>query len=86
LELKRLYGHAFVQGLIGTEASEEYCQLNQQIATVTKTFKQELKREYHQDYFYCIHNEELEKIIKKVKVVTLTYVEPIVKHQLLERT
>lgn len=30
MELKRLYGRAFVQGLIGTEASEEYCQLNRQ--------------------------------------------------------
>jgi hypothetical protein len=80
LELKRLYGHTFVQGLIRTEASEEYCQLNRQIATVTKTLKQELKREYCQDYFYCIYNKELEKIIKKVIVVALTYVKPVVKH------
>jgi hypothetical protein len=86
LELKRLYGHAFVQGSIGTEAGEEYRQLNRQIATVTKTFEQELKREYRRDYFYRIHNEELEKILKKVTVVTPTYVEPVVKHQLPERT
>ena len=86
LELKRLYGHAFVQGSIGTEAGEEYRQLNRQIATVTKTFEQELKREYRRDYFYRIHNEELEKIIKKVTVVAPTYVEPVVKHQLPERT
>jgi hypothetical protein len=85
LELKRLYGHAFVQGSIGTEAGEEYRQLNRQIATVTKTFERQLKREYRRDYFYRIHNEELEKIIKKVKVVTPTYVEPVVKHQLPER-
>ncbi|OBT74038.1 hypothetical protein VF21_07827 [Pseudogymnoascus sp. 05NY08] len=85
LELKRLYGHAFVQGSIGTEAGEEYRQLNRQIATVTKTFEKELKREYRRDYFYRIHNEELEKIIKKDKVVTPTYVEPVVKHQLPER-
>ncbi|ELR01970.1 hypothetical protein GMDG_05142 [Pseudogymnoascus destructans 20631-21] len=86
LELKRLYAHAFVQGSIGTEAGKEYHQLNRQIATVTKTFEQELKREYCRDYFYRIHNEELERIIKKVKVVTPTYVEPVVKHQLLEWT
>ncbi|ELR03151.1 hypothetical protein VC83_09677 [Pseudogymnoascus destructans] len=86
LELKRLYGHAFVQGSIGTEAGEEYRQLNRQIATVTKTLEQELKREYRRGYFYRIHNEELEKIIKKVKVVTPTYVEPVVKHQLPEWT
>jgi hypothetical protein len=86
LELKRLYGHAFVQGSIGTEAGEEYRQLNRQIATVTKTVEQELKREYRRDYFYRIHNEELEKIIKKVTVVTPTYAEPVVKHQLPERT
>jgi hypothetical protein len=86
LELKRLYGHAFVQGSIGTEAGEEYRQLNRQIATVTKTLEQELKREYRRDYFYRIHNEELEKIIKKVTVVAPTYVEPVVKHQLPERT
>ncbi|KFY03279.1 hypothetical protein V490_00235 [Pseudogymnoascus sp. VKM F-3557] len=86
LELKRLYGRAFVQGSIGTEAGEEYRQLNRQIATVTKTLEQELKREYRRDYFYRIHNEELEKIIKKVTVVAPTYVEPVVKHQLPERT
>ncbi|KFZ25256.1 hypothetical protein V502_00270 [Pseudogymnoascus sp. VKM F-4520 (FW-2644)] len=86
LELKRLYGHAFVQGSIGTEAGEEYRQLNRQIATVTKTLEQELKREYRRDYFYRIHNEELEKIIKKVTVVAPTYVKPVVKHQLPERT
>jgi hypothetical protein len=86
LELKHLYGHAFVQGSIGTEAGEEYRQLNRQIATVTKTLEQELKREYRWDYFYRIHNEELEKIMKKVTVVAPTYVEPVVKHQLPERT
>ncbi|OBT81204.1 hypothetical protein VE02_10240 [Pseudogymnoascus sp. 03VT05] len=49
-------------------------------------YQQELKREYRRDYFYRIHNEELKKIIKKVTVVAPTYVEPVVKHQLLERT
>ena len=39
LELKRLYRHIFIQGSIGTEAGEEYCQLNRQIATVIKTFE-----------------------------------------------
>ncbi|OAF58432.1 hypothetical protein VC83_06341 [Pseudogymnoascus destructans] len=38
------------------------------------------------DYFYRIHNEEPEKILEKVTVVTPTYVEPVVKHQLPERT
>ncbi|ELR02067.1 hypothetical protein GMDG_05228 [Pseudogymnoascus destructans 20631-21] len=85
LELKHLYGHAFVQGSIGTEAGEEYHQLSRQIATVTKTFEQELKREYRRDYFYRIHNEELEKILKKVTALAPTYVEPVVKHQLPER-
>jgi transposase len=60
MDLKRLYRCAFVQGSIETEAGEEYRQLNRQIATLTKTLEQELKKEYRQDYFYCIHNEELE--------------------------
>ncbi|OBT99658.1 hypothetical protein VE01_02141 [Pseudogymnoascus verrucosus] len=80
LELKRLYGDAFVQGSIRTEASEEYHQLNRQITTVTKMLEQELKREYQQDYFYYIYKEELKKIIKKIIVMALTYVKPVVKH------
>jgi hypothetical protein len=85
-ELKRIYGHAFIKRSVRTEAGEEYQQLKRQIATFTKMREQELKKEYRRDYFYRIHNEELERQLKKVKVVADTYVEPVIKHQLRERT
>jgi hypothetical protein len=53
---------------------------------LTKTREQELKKEYRRDYFYRIHNEELERQLKKDKVVADTYVEPVIQHQLRERT
>jgi len=86
IELKRKYGHGFIKGLIGTEGGEEFKLLKRQIATLAKTREQELKKEYRRDYFYRIHNEELERQLKKVKVLADAYVEPVIKHQLPERT
>ena len=75
-----MYGRAFVKLSTGTEAGEDYRQLNRQIATLTKTLEQELKKEYRQDYFYHIHNEDFERVIKKVRVVAPKYVEPVLTH------
>jgi hypothetical protein len=62
---------------------EECEQLRWQIVSLQKQRKQAIKVEYQQEYFYCIHNEELKKQLSKV--ASNKYIKPIVHHQLLER-
>jgi hypothetical protein len=64
------------------EIRQECKQLRQQI--LEKQREQGIKMEYQQDYFYRIHNKELERQLNKVAVVK--YIKPVVHHQLPERT
>jgi Tfp pilus assembly protein PilO len=63
---------------------KDYHSLGRQIAKLTKSRDNEIKKEYRRDYFHRIHNEEMERQLKKV--VKDEYVEPIILHQLPERT
>jgi len=65
------------------EIREECEQLRRQIASLEKQREQAIKVEYRREYFYRIHNEELERQLKRVKQDK--YIEPVVHHQLPER-
>ncbi|PQE34082.1 hypothetical protein CJF32_00010770 [Rutstroemia sp. NJR-2017a WRK4] len=66
------------------EICKEYEQLRQQINSFQKQRDRAVKIEFRRDYFEHIHNKELERQLKKVP--TNKYIEPIVCHQLPERT
>jgi len=66
------------------EIRQECEQLRRQIDSLEKQREREIKMEYQRDYFYRIYNEELERQLNKVAAVK--YIEPIVHHQLPERT
>jgi hypothetical protein len=59
-------------------------QLRRQIDSLQKQRDRAIKIEFRRDYFDRIHDEELERQLKKVPANE--YVEPIVHHQLPERT
>ncbi|PQE19655.1 hypothetical protein CJF31_00010054 [Rutstroemia sp. NJR-2017a BVV2] len=59
-------------------------QLRRQIDSLQKQRDRAIKIEFRRDYFDRIHDEELEKQLQKVP--TNEYIEPIVHHQLPERT
>jgi hypothetical protein len=66
------------------EIRQECEQLRRQIDSLEKQREREIKMEYRRDYFYRIHIEELERQLSKVAAVK--YIEPVVHHQLPERT
>lgn len=65
------------------EIRKEYEQFCPQIDSLQKQCDRAIKIEFQRDYFDCIHDEELERQLKKVP--TNEYIEPIVHHQLPER-
>ncbi|RAL59974.1 hypothetical protein DID88_000600 [Monilinia fructigena] len=80
-EYKRQYGSYSRAPL---EIRKECEQLRRQIDSLQKQRDRAIKIEFRRDYFDRIHDEELERQLKKVS--TNEYVEPIVHHQLPERT
>ena len=66
------------------EIRRECEQLRLQIDSLKKQRDRAIKIEYRRDYFYRIHNEELERQLGKT--ATVEYVEPVIHHQLPERT
>jgi hypothetical protein len=65
------------------EIREECEQLRRQIVSLEKQRERAIKVEYRREYFYRIHNEELERQLRKV--ASEKYIEPVVHHQLPER-
>jgi hypothetical protein len=80
-EYKRQYGS---YSRAPPEIRKECEQLRRQIDSLQKQHDRAIKIEFRRDYFDRIHDEELERQLKKVP--TNEYVEPIVHHQLPERT
>jgi hypothetical protein len=80
-EYKRQYGS---YSRAPPEIRKECEQLRRQIDSLQKQRDRAVKIEFRRDYFERIHDEELERQLKKVP--TNEYVEPIVCHQLPERT
>jgi hypothetical protein len=68
----------------GTEIADEYHRLLKEVKAMQKKLDREIKLEFRRDYFYRIHNEELERQLSKTKAEK--YVEPVIHHQLPERT
>ena len=58
--------------------------LGRKINNVTKRWEDDIKKAFWQQYFYYIHNEELQRQLNKVK--TAEYVAPVIHHQLPEQT
>ncbi|KAF7955521.1 hypothetical protein EAE96_004447 [Botrytis aclada] len=84
-ERKALYAaiqsrYKYVTRASGTDIGKEYQQLLWKLASLEKRHLREIKKEFRQDYFYCIHDEELERQMKKV--VTPEYVKPVIEYQL----
>lgn len=67
-----------------TEMGKRYQRLVRKINSTTKKWEEVIKKEYRRQYFYRIHNEELQRQLNRVE--TKEYVEPVIHHQLLERT
>jgi len=67
-----------------TEMGKRYQRLVRKINSTTKKWEEVIKKEYRRQYFYRIHNEELQRQLNRVE--TEEYVEPVIHHQLLERT
>ncbi|EDN91320.1 predicted protein [Sclerotinia sclerotiorum 1980 UF-70] len=66
------------------EIRKKYKQLRRQIDSLQKQYDRIIKIEFWRDYFDCIYNKELKRQFKKVPINE--YVEPVVHHQLPERT
>lgn len=80
-EYKRHYGS---YSRAPPEIRKECEQLRRQIDSLQKQRDRAIKIEFRRQYFVRIHDEELERQLKKVP--TNEYVKPIVHHQLPERT
>lgn len=74
----------YITRATGTRLGNEYQQLQRRIASLEKTRLKELNKEFRRDYFHRIHNETMKRQLEKLLVEE--YVEPVVQHQLLERT
>ena len=61
-----------------------YQKLVAKIVSAKKKRDEDIKKQYQRDYHNRIHDEEMERHLKGV--ATDEYVEPVVQHQLLERT
>jgi hypothetical protein len=58
--------------------------LVRQVNSAKKKRNEEIKKEYRRQYHFHIHNEEMKRQLQNK--VTAEYVEPVIQHQLLERT
>ena len=76
--------YKFLYKANGTEMGQAYQKLVRIINAMTKKRDEDLKKVYRRQYFYRIHNEELQRQLNKVE--TKEYVEPVICHQLPERT
>jgi cell division protein ZapA (FtsZ GTPase activity inhibitor) len=63
---------------------EKHDDLCKQLRNAKKNVKDKIENAYRRDYFFCIHNEIMERQLNKSMVEE--EVEPVVKHQLEERT
>jgi hypothetical protein len=64
---------------------KEYQDLGRQLTNARKSFKEEISREFKRDYIFRFHNELMKRQLDKTRVADV-YVEPVVQHQLEERT
>jgi hypothetical protein len=67
-----------------TEKGKRHQMLGQKINNATKKWEDDIKKAFRRQYFYRIHNKELQRQLNKIE--TAEYVEPVIHHQLPERT
>jgi hypothetical protein len=67
------------------EEVKEYQDLGRQLTSARKSFKDEITREFRRDYIFRFHNEQMKTQLDKTLAADV-YVEPVVQHQLEERT
>jgi Protein of unknown function (DUF3435) len=65
--------------------AREYQDLGRQLTNARKNLKVEIYREFRKDYIFRFHNEQMKRQLDKTTVADV-YVEPVVQHQLEERT
>jgi acyl-ACP thioesterase len=63
---------------------DQYQKLVAKVASAKKKRDEAIKIQYRRDYHDRIHDEEMERHLNNIP--TNEYVEPVVQHQLLERT
>ena len=72
------------------KVGNEYKDLGKQLKNAKKSLKDEMKDAYRKDYFFQIHNEmmkrQLNRQLNKAVVEEVEEVEPVIEHQLVERT
>jgi hypothetical protein len=68
------------------KAQKEYQDLGRELANARKSLKDEIYREFKKDYRYRFHNEMMRRQLNQNETVAEEYVEPVVEHQLEERT
>jgi len=64
---------------------KEYQDLGWQLTNARKSLKDEIYQEFRRDYIFRFHNEQMKRQLTKTTVAN-AYVEPVVQHQLEERT
>jgi hypothetical protein len=82
VELRHQY--RFLHLSTRAEKGRKYQMLFREINNPTKKWEKDIKVAYRRQYFYRIHNEELQRQLNKIE--TAVYVEPVIHQQLPERT
>ena len=57
--------------------------LVQKINNAIRREEEDIKKTFRRQYFYRIHNEELQRQLNKIEIAE--YVEPVIHHQLPKR-
>ncbi|KAK0105971.1 hypothetical protein ONS95_004480 [Cadophora gregata] len=68
------------------EVREAHKKLGQQLKAATKSLEDELEAEHRKDYFYYIYNEMMKRQLNRPLNKTVVEAEPVIEHQLEERT
>jgi hypothetical protein len=76
--------YRYIKRARGTDIGHIYQKLVAKVASAKKKRDEDIKKQYRRDYHDRIHDEEMERHLKGI--ATDEYVEPVVQHQLPERT
>jgi hypothetical protein len=76
--------YRFIKRARGTDIGNIYQKLVAKVASANKKRDEDIKKQYRRDYHDRIHDEEMERHLKGI--ATDEYVDPVVQHQLPERT
>jgi hypothetical protein len=83
LNLKIRQRYWFIKQAAGTDVGKDYTKLVTKIDSMREKSEDDLRKAYRRQYFYHIHNEELERQLNQIE--TNEYVAPAIEYQLMER-